>query len=147
MKIDLDYMANLLNVFINSDKAQITISTLEENGIQVETTDLASSSALDESFLFHIQLALENQLISNQALESYNLEALGIIMYTNGAEFIGKPIRLTQKGHDFANALDNKEVLSRLKTEFKNAPFRMVFDTSQKLLEHVLQKKLDSLLK
>ncbi|HDM8062684.1 DUF2513 domain-containing protein [Vibrio harveyi] len=145
MKIDLDYMANLLNVFVDSNKAQITISTFEECGIPVESTNVASSSALDENFLFHIQLALENQLVSNQKLESHNLESLGIIMYIRGVGLTGQPIRLTQKGHDFANALDNKEVLSRLKSEFKEAPFKMVFDTSQKLLEHVLKKKLDSL--
>lgn len=146
MKIDLDYMADLLNVFVDSSKAQITISTFEECGIPVESTDAASSSALDENFLFHIQLALENQLVSNQKLESHNLESLGIIMYARGVGLTERPIRLTQKGHDFANALDNKEVLSRLKNEFKNAPFKVVFDTSQKLFEHVLKKKLDSLL-
>ncbi|OCH70525.1 DUF2513 domain-containing protein [Vibrio diabolicus] len=146
MKIDLDYMANLLNVFVDSNNAQITISTLEEYGIPIESTNAASSSALDENFLFHIQLALENKLVSNQKLESHNLESLGITMYVHGVGLTEQPIRLTQKGHDFANALDNKEVLSRLKSEFKDAPFRMVFDTSQKLLEHVLKKKLDSLL-
>ena len=58
----------------------------------------------------------------------------------------GTPIRLTQEGHDFATALANKEVLTRVKDELKDAPFKVIFDGSQKLLEHLMKKKLDVLL-
>ncbi|MGR3042708.1 hypothetical protein ABMY36_22455 [Vibrio vulnificus] len=63
-----------------------------------------------------------------------------------GGVIVERDIRLTQKGHDFASALSNKEVLEKLKAELTNAPFRVLFDGSQKLLEHYLTKKLDALL-
>ncbi|EMD1178592.1 hypothetical protein VP758_005219 [Vibrio harveyi] len=63
-------MTNLLSVFVDSNKVQITISTFEKCGISVESTDAASSSAFNENFWFRIQLALEKQFVSNQKLES-----------------------------------------------------------------------------
>ncbi|EOX4459385.1 hypothetical protein ACJ5M8_004505 [Vibrio antiquarius] len=57
-----------------------------------------------------------------------------------------KDIRLTQQGHDFANALANKEVRSTLTDKFKDAPFQLLFSASQKIMEHVLLKQVDALL-
>ncbi|EHR5477394.1 TPA: DUF2513 domain-containing protein [Vibrio parahaemolyticus] len=147
MRIDLEYMANLLNVFLNDENAHIDIDTFRKKGIQIESTTSEIPDTLDETFLFHLQLAVENKLISNRHMRSDGLKSVGVYLYMSGrVELVDTPIRLTQKGHDFASALENKGVLKSLTTEFKNAPFRVVFDTSQKLLEHVLQKKVDSLL-
>lgn len=63
----------------------------------------------------------------------------------NSVSLSAVPIRLTQAGHNFANALHNKEVLSKLKSELKDAPFKTLFDGSQKLLEHYFKKKIDAL--
>ncbi|EGR0395004.1 DUF2513 domain-containing protein [Vibrio vulnificus] len=145
MKIDLPYLSSILNVFLDVDTAHITISDFETNGIRIESEHL--SSHLDEKFLFHLQLALENSLISNQKLRSSDLGSIGIKMGANGHVVLtGTPIRLTQQGHDFATALANKEVLTRIKDELKDAPFKVIFDGSQKLLEHLMKKKLDALL-
>jgi hypothetical protein len=67
-------------------------------------------------------------------------------MLSGEIEATEKPWRLTQKGHDFASSLNNKEVMMRLKSEFKDAPFKVIFDSGQKLLEHFMKKKLDDLL-
>ncbi|EIZ1550024.1 DUF2513 domain-containing protein [Vibrio parahaemolyticus] len=147
MRIDLEYMANLLNVFLNADNAHIDIETIQKSGIQIESINSEMPNTLDETFVFHLQLAIENKLISDRHMKSDDLKCVGVYLYPSGsAEIVDTPIRLTQKGHDFASALENKGVLKSLTTEFKNAPFKVVFDTSQKLLEHVLQKKVDSLL-
>ncbi|MNG32655.1 hypothetical protein D3C84_1187240 [compost metagenome] len=65
---------------------------------------------------------------------------------SGSSTLITLPVRLTQKGHDFACALHNKDVLIRLKSEFKDAPFKVIFDGGQRLLEHFMTKKLDDLL-
>tara|TARA_R110001583_G_C5397870_1_gene385431 strand:+ start:368 stop:541 length:174 start_codon:yes stop_codon:yes gene_type:complete len=55
-------------------------------------------------------------------------------------------MRLSQKGHDFAATLNNKEVFDKLKSEFKDMPFKTIFDGGQKLLNHFLKKRMDVLL-
>ena len=140
MQIDLDYMADLLDVFLEAETAHISVPEIERAGIKVQ-----GGRGLDEKFLFHFQLAAENGLISNQDLEMKGLKSLGITIGA-GAFFSSTPIRLTQSGHDFAKALQNKEVLSRLRSELKDAPFSVIFEGSQKLLDHFLKKKLDQLL-
>jgi hypothetical protein len=142
MQIDLTYLQKLLCVFIESEEAHINITSLKEAGIVVE-----DKSEYDQSFIFHIQIALENKLISDINFESHNLKTIGLDFgVTNNPFIIDKPIRLTQNGHDFANALKNKEVLLKLKTELKDAPFKVVFEGSQKLLQHFFKKKIDSLI-
>ena len=102
---------------------------------------------LDEKFLFHLQLAIENELISNRDLKIDGLKSVGIMIGGQGHALLSSvPIRLTQSGHDFANALRNKEVLLKLKSELKDAPFKVIFDGSQKLLQHFLKNKLDDLI-
>lgn len=142
MQIDLTYLQKLLCVFIESEEAHINITSLKEAGIVVE-----DKSEYDQSFIFHIQIALENKLISDINFESHNLKTIGLDFgVTNNPFIIDKPIRLTQNGHDFASALKNKEVLLKLKTELKDAPFKVVFEGSQKLLQHFFKKKIDSLI-
>lgn len=142
MRIDLDYMAQLLNVFLEAESAHITVSEMGNSGIKI-----ATGKGLDEKFLFHFQLAAENGLISDRELRMDGLKSLGITMGVGGVVSLAAvPIRLTQSGHDFANALKNKEVLMTLKSELKDAPFKVLFEGSQKLLGHFLTKKLDQLL-
>jgi len=145
MKIDIDYIAKILDVFIKADTSHISIPDLESNGINLCHEE--APKKINEKFLFHIQLMVENGLVSNQDLYFNGLKSIGIIMGGGGGvNLTGVPIRLTQQGHDFAKALNNKDVLLKLKDELKDAPFKVIFDGSQKLLTHFLKKKLDSLL-
>lgn len=143
MKIDVQYISNLLNVFLDSDKAHITLSAFENSDVKLYAD---GGKELDEKFIFHAQLLVENNLVSDKDLRSDSLDTLGISYDKSGSIIIQKDIRLTQMGHDFASALSNKEVLEKLKKELKNTPFRVLFDGSQKLLEHYSRKKLDELL-
>ncbi|WP_084976547.1 DUF2513 domain-containing protein [Plesiomonas shigelloides] len=145
MKIDLSYLSSIMDVFLDAKTSHITITDFQTNGIRIESEN--HPSHLDEKFLFHLQLALENNLISNQKLSSSDLDSIGVKMGVNGHVILtGTPIRLTQQGHDFATALANKEVLMRIKEELKDAPFKVILDGSQKLLEHIMKKKIDALL-
>ncbi|MDX3775490.1 hypothetical protein QE250_15335 [Chromatiaceae bacterium AAb-1] len=139
---NIDYTAKLLDVFLNASNAHISIQDFQSSGITI-----AGQAGLDEEFLFHLQLALENGLISNRDLQFSGLKSIGIhIGGGSNVTLTSTPIRLTQRGHDFAKSLQNKEILLKLKTELKDAPFKTIFDGSQKLLEHYFTKKLDALI-
>ncbi|MEM5528072.1 DUF2513 domain-containing protein [Gammaproteobacteria bacterium AS21] len=142
MRIEIDYLAKILEIFLEADLAHIAITDFPNLGV-----DIFNDDGLDEKFLFHLQIAIENGLISNRDMYVNGLKSIGITLGAgSGVSLTPIPIRLTQKGHDFANALHNKEVLKKLKSELKDAPFKTIFDGSQKLLEHFLKKKLDALL-
>ncbi len=143
MKIDLEYLASILDVFLNSEKAHIVLPELEHAGIVLE----GEPRKFDEKFVFHIQIAIDNQLIASKDGPVSRIKDIGMHESMDGlASIVAIQIRLTQKGHDFACALHNKDVLLRLKSEFKDAPFKVIFDGGQKLLEHFMTKKLDQLL-
>lgn len=141
MRIDYAYISKILNVFLESDKAHISIFELKESGIDI------GNDFIDDKYLFHIQILLDNKLISNQNGESEGLLTAGIRLNGNGSAVLVKNnIRLTQKGHDLSISLNNKEVLAKIKSELKDAPFKSVFDGGQKLLAHFAKKKLDELI-
>lgn len=141
MSPDIDYTARLLEVFISATNSHMSIKDFEDFGITI-----SGQSGLDEEFLFHLQLALENGLISNRDLQFNGLKSIGIIIGGGSSVTLtSTPIRLTQRGHDFAKSLQHKEILLKLKTELKDAPFKTIFEGSQKMLEHYLKKKLDAL--
>ena len=57
-----------------------------------------------------------------------------------------KPLRLTAQGHDFIEALKNKEVWATLKKDFKDASISTMWDVSKKLLEGFAKKKVEAIL-
>lgn len=141
MRIDLEFYKSLFSVFIESESAHVTYLDLIESGVEIKV-----GNDLSEKFIFHMQLCVDNQLITNEKQECYNLESLGIGSSKNSQYIFDTPMRLSQKGHDFAATLNNKEVFDKLKSEFRDMPFKTVFDGGQKLLNHFLKKKLDLLL-
>ena len=143
VKIDLEYLSSIFDVFLEAETAHINLSYLKKSGINLDGT----GNSFDERFMFHMQIAIDCQLIGNQNGDVHNLKEIGISQDRSGhGVMVNIPIRLTQKGHDFASALNNKEVLSKLKSEFKDAPFQIIFDGGQKLIQHFMKKKLDKLL-
>lgn len=102
---------------------------------------------MNEKFIFHMQILMDNQLISDRNLHLSGLDSVGITMEISGPPLIiDKDIRLTQRGHDFASALDKNEICEKLKSEFKYAPFKVVFEGSQKLMQHYFKKKLNDII-
>ncbi|AYV19835.1 DUF2513 domain-containing protein [Vibrio mediterranei] len=141
MRIDLDYMKALLVPFLESENAHITAQDWESAGITIK-----EQGKMNEKFLFHLTLLVENGLISNDALESYDLESVGVISYLSGEKAMAiRPLRLTQNGHDFATILENSEALQRLKSDFKNMTFDVIFDTGKTLMSAFAKKKLNDL--
>ena len=141
MKIDLDYFKRILQVFLDATTAHIMLADIETEGITI-----CNNRRINEKFLFHIQLLMDNQLIGAKDGLADRLIDIGIFHSFSGYSVVSKPIRLTQLGHDFASALNHNEVISKLKDEFKDMPFKTLFEGSQKLLQHYVKRKLDILL-
>lgn len=142
MNIDYEYVSKILDVFTNSDKAHLSIVDLNNAGIN------SGELKIDQTFIFHMQILLDNNLISDQNGESNGLQTIGVGLNGNNTyRRLITNVRLTQNGHDFAKALNNKEVLLKIKSELKDAPFKSIFDGSQKLLTHFFKKKLEALIK
>ena len=107
MSIDQEYLKALLTIFLESRRSFVELGDFEQKGI-----------AIDDRFLFHIQLLEDQSLIERQNKE----KDLGYRIALGGNfEWISKPLRLTASGHEFAEALNRKEVWEKLKTGFKDA--------------------------
>ncbi|ELY5145279.1 DUF2513 domain-containing protein [Vibrio vulnificus] len=144
MKIDLDYYRKMLDVFLEADTAHIELYDFPKSGVEYVN---AQTDELDEQFIFHFQLLAENNLISNRNMDSYDLKSLGFSFGARGDCTLSViPLRLTQAGHDFASSLHNNDVIEKLKSEFKDMPFKVIFEGGQQLLQHYAKKKLDTLL-
>ncbi|WP_421238538.1 hypothetical protein [Aeromonas enteropelogenes] len=133
MKIDFDEMKKILSVFLEANTACITLQNLGFFSMKHDETEL---------FLFHFSLLAEAGLISDQALSSNSLEALGIVFHSGGVGGRALPIRLTMAGHDFAKALNQKPVLERIKKELSDAPFGVVKKAAGQWFSKVLEDKL-----
>jgi hypothetical protein len=138
MKIDITVLANILEAFLEAEKPSITLDyILNKSGFKLS----------DDKFIFHYRLIIENLLVSDELFRTGNNESAGLLHDRSDTYSVipGHKIRLTQKGHDLALSLNNREVLAKLKSELKDAPFKTIFDGSQKLLQHYFKKKIDAL--
>lgn len=144
MKIDLEYVSKILSVFLESDKSHIDIKDIKKSGINIY--DSTNRYGIDEKFLFHIQNIIENKFISNMQLENNGLKTVGIVFANKGSGIMPVPIRLTQKGHDFASVLNNEKVMKKLKLEFKDMPLEILIKAGKRILSNYANKKIDSML-
>lgn len=132
MKIDHEYLKGLLEAFEASDEPQTDINDLAKHGYNYDT----------DVFLFHMRL----------------LEDRGLIMRVDGGSGFGTvesldgmthwavmPLRLTATGHDFLDALRNKEVWAALKTGFKDASMGTLMTVSKELFNRALNKQLNKI--
>lgn len=134
MKPDYDIIRKLLGVFLESKRTFITIDDI------IKGTD---SGIIDEDFLFHFLLIVENGLISNKNLTCNSPEDVGLTFGFNGNIIkFQVPVRLTQNGIDFANALNQKPVLEKVKKELSEAPFTFVKAAAAKIFSKILSDKL-----
>ena len=127
MRIDQDYLKSLLTTFLESADSFSELRHFQKRGIEV-----------DQKFLFHMQL-LEDQSF----VEPLNKgEGLGYVVALGGNfEWISKPLRLTASGHEFAEALNRKEVWEMLKSGFKDASLSTLATASKELLTAFAKKQ------
>ncbi len=107
MRIDQEYLKNILNAFTDSPRSFVWVADIEARGVGV-----------DDKFLFHIQILEDQHFI--ECLDKKS--ELGYEI-TLGGDFTwhSRPLRLTASGHEFVEAINRPEIWDVLKAEFSDA--------------------------
>lgn len=134
MKIDQDYLRELLIAFEDSNEPHTSITKLLVLGFDHQTNE----------FRFHIRLLQDRGLIGRvDGLRGIGYFSPGSDDRDDEGFFDEVPLRLTAPGHDFLEAIRNKEVWATLKTGFKDASIGTLVTVSKELFNRALSKQLD----
>jgi len=131
MKIDQDYLKDLLNAFQAEESLYTDINKLKEKGFD----------HLTDKFLFHIQILEDKKLIENCTKNSkigYDFTLDGGISWTI------VPLRLTATGHDLIEALNKSEVWDIIKMYFKEASISTLVSVGTELVKKLALEKIDN---
>ncbi|MBB6116080.1 hypothetical protein F4826_003004 [Rahnella inusitata] len=134
MKIDQDYLKGLLEAFEASENPATDIRLLSRAGYHHE----------NKEFVFHVRLLEDRSLISR----TDGLAGIGYFSPSTDDPddegfFDVVPLRLTASGHDFLDAIRNKEVWATIKSGFKEASIGTLVTVSKELFNRALSKQLD----
>ena len=133
MKIDQDYLKELLEACQTCEKPTFDIEDLKERGFDYN----------DPRFEFHMKILDDQQFVAQDDGDP----GFGLIKSVDGfASWAVLPLRLTASGHQFIEALSNKEVWSAIKHGFKDASITTLKTVALKLLDGFAKKKIDDLL-
>ena len=132
MKIDQEYLKELLNTFMESSRSFIWVEDIVKKGIE-----------MDDKFLFHIQILEDQDFI--ECLDKKSEIGYEI---TLGGEFEWKsrPLRLTASGHEFSEAINRPEIWEILKDEFKDASLSTLRSAATSLLIAFAKKQINKYL-
>lgn len=135
MKIDYDYLKEVLSTFLTSDKPYITIRDL--GFYEKNQEDLSK-------LIFHLTLLADQGIIRDRELKYSSFEDItGIYFSGDGILHGGEcDIVLTSEGHDFAIALSQNPILERIKKDFSEAPMAAAKQIATKLFAKILHDKL-----
>lgn len=133
MKIDHDYLKKLLEACQASEKPTFDIEHLKAAGFDY----------YDRQFEFHMMILADQGFIE----QDDGTPGFGLTKSLDGhLSWSVSPLRLTASGHQFIEALSNKEVWAAIKRGFKDASITTLKSVSLKLLDGYAKKKIDELL-
>lgn len=133
MKIDQDYLKSMLLAFQGSARPTFYVSDFRDLGIDFE----------EDRFVFHIELLNDQEFVVRDDWEA------GVGIQRGAGDDVSwslVPLRLTARGHEFIETLENKEVWQALKTNFKDASIKTLWEVGKKIFEGYAQKKVEKLL-
>lgn len=132
LKIDQDYLKLMLNTFVEAPRSFIWVNALLDKGM-----------AMDDKFLFHIQILEDQKLI--ECLDK--MSDLGYEITLGGEyKWHSRPLRLTAAGHEFAEAMNQSEIWEILKHEFKDASLSTLKSAASTLLKAFAKKQINKYL-
>ena len=108
MKIDQDYLKKLLEACLASEKPTFDIEDLKAAGFDYN----------DQQFEFHMKILNDQHFIEQDDGDSGFGLTKGIDGFLSWSVL---PLRLTASGHQFIEALENKDVWAAIKRGFKDA--------------------------
>lgn len=133
MKIDHDYLKKMLEAFEAAPEPVFYVSDFKEADLGYD----------DPQFVFHLGILDDQGFIVRDDRKT----GFGLMRGADGRHAWSiVPLRLTSQGHDFIEALRNKEVWATLKKDFKDASISTLWDVSKKLLENFTRKKIEGIL-
>jgi len=133
VKIDQDYLKGLLEACQASEKPIFTIEDLKTKGFDYD----------DPKFEFHMKILDDQRFIEQDDGDA----GFGLIKSLDGfASWSVLPLRLTASGHQFIEALSNKEVWTAIKHGFQDASIGTLKSVALKLLEGFAKNKIEELL-
>ena len=132
MKIDQDYLREILNTFTESARSFIWLDDLIRKGIEI-----------DDKFLFHIQILEDQRFV--ECLDKRSDIGYEITLGGN-FEWKSRPLRLTASGHEFTEAINRPEIWDILKQEFKDASLSTLKSAATSLLLAFAKKQVNKYL-
>jgi hypothetical protein len=133
LKPNEDYLKTLLEACQAAKKPTFDIEDLKAAGLDYN----------DPQFELHMGILADQGFIERDGGDP----GFGLTKGARGdLSWSVLPLRLTASGHQFIEALSNKEVWAAIKHGFKDASIDTLWKVSQKLLEGYAQKKINDVL-
>lgn len=134
MKPDYDYIIQILNVFIESDKPNLRIE------------DFNIFWKEDENkFYFNILILRDKNILEGAGK---NPQDIGIVFnqFIDDYEICSCSWRLTADGHDFAKNIMKPNIKDTIISKFKDEGLSAIIDITKKLAQKHAEKLLDGIL-
>jgi hypothetical protein len=133
MKIDHDYLKKMLEAFEAAPAPIFYVSDFRDAGLNFH----------EDQFIFHVGILADQGFVAREDRKP----GFGLQRGADGSvSWSIVPMRLTAQGHDFIEALKNKEVWATIKKDFKDASISTLWDVSKKLLDGFVKKKIEGIL-
>lgn len=117
MKLDAEYLKQLLTAFQGAPNPTTDIRELEGAGLSID----------DPKFEFHMMLLHDGDFVESESRSG----GIGLSKSADGSiEWSVIPLRLTASGHEFAEAMGNSKVLQTLKKSFVGASLNTMRDVA-----------------
>ncbi|MFW1382934.1 DUF2513 domain-containing protein [Vibrio parahaemolyticus] len=134
MKIDKEYLKELLEAFESAERPTTNITELEAKGFHYD----------DDKFVLHTDILIDKGYIQSFGIKS---RGVGYTLMGNGERsWSVVPLRLTAYGHDFIESLNEPNVWDEIQSNFKEASFDTMVSVAKDLAKGFAKKKVKSLL-
>ncbi|WHI48964.1 hypothetical protein [Microbulbifer sp. VAAF005] len=139
MEIDIEYIKEVLEVFLNAKDPTVTIYDFP----MFEYNDITTDEM--KYFFFHLEILRDQGFVEGSIGDPRNI---GFKFNPSAKDYVcwSVPIRLCASGHDCAAALAKPGVIDTLKTTFKDLgpseTVKVVFKLAEKATNNLVAKAL-----
>lgn len=137
MRIDYEYLNNVLTLILDSGKSDFKLNVAPFQALWPKDDE----QALDK-LVFHLEILADQNCLESTLTKK---DCIGFRRTGSGWIVSIIPLRLTAHGHQFAADLTKPTVIDQLKTSFSDAGPNEVVKIAFALSKNVLEKKLKQL--